>query len=597
MKESADPNSNKMKAEFRQKLEHFQAAPSAGLWDRIDLSLEKEEALAYKNRMRLYARLAAACLLLLIAFSGVFIILNLQKFKAEAPGSLTIAKTSDTKEESTGKETDQHAAGSGAIQENGQLALKEFQVKDAVSAATKNSDPEEKKTVETVAKLPKNLRLIAMAKLVKNKTKKYREAEIAASSKTNKITVNPKDETTIAMTVARLNGSASANQPLNYGRVLENVISNEIAATEPIASASFSAGNKNPELKLFSAEVAENLDQKHHSNFAGNRVEEKVQNFALESLAFGGTKAAVIPEEILNKPAAKATANLLATLNASCKEETEPELQVRASRWAVRLVYGGSAFKPGMALANQQPEYIEEDSMGSSLLPPVQSKRNTDYQDAIDEFNRNTYSAFSNKISLLAGFKITGNISLQSGLQFIQNRAKTTSSYLFPRTGDYAINQMPTTFLKGSEKEAVLPAIMHQTDPDPLIMQTEPFKAEYRYYYVGLPLDLRFQTNSSNAYGFVATGFSINRLLRAESRNNHPQYANVQVENNIYRKWLPAMQVQAGAGFPLSKTMQVEIALEATRFLVPLLQDEQVAGAAQKMPFNLGASVGLVHTF
>src|SRR5687767_13451907 len=95
MKRSADPNSDKMKAEFRHKLENYKAAPSENLWDKIELSLDKEEALVYKNRFRVYSRLAAACLALLIAFAVIFVPRKWEQLENQE-AEIAAAKTGQT---------------------------------------------------------------------------------------------------------------------------------------------------------------------------------------------------------------------------------------------------------------------------------------------------------------------------------------------------------------------------------------------------------------------------------------------------------------------------------------------------------------------
>ena len=63
------PNDNFRKG-FSHKLKHYQAAPHRDLWNRIELTLDKQEAGIYKKRFKVYSQLAAACLLLLLSAGG-----------------------------------------------------------------------------------------------------------------------------------------------------------------------------------------------------------------------------------------------------------------------------------------------------------------------------------------------------------------------------------------------------------------------------------------------------------------------------------------------------------------------------------------------
>jgi hypothetical protein len=605
MKESADPNSDKIKAEFRQKLEHFEAAPSSNLWDRIDLSLEKEEALAYKNRMRLYARLAAACLLLLIAFSAVFIPIKLNSFKTEEPEIALKSENPAPQIGNSGKAPVAHSDLKNSANETQKLTVKPFE-KIAANTAIKRTIIAKTGTSETVGKWQPKATRFALAYPETTKPQKDHPARNAAISKGFEHAGHTKNDAISASIMAAAENTSSSGRDLYAANIPEVEGSSKTAKENQETQESSAVQTRSSEINLFLPEAAEILAQHYQKNSANgiaSGFKSNLQNQFKEGKAFVGTKKAEVPQAALENHLRITEIPFEVMVSAvkagNEQESAQKKIPVRSSRWAIRMVYGASAFKPGMALAKPQMEVVQEDTVIGLVISPVMKNSDNDYQDAIDEFNRNTYAAFSNRLAFLADFKISQRISVQSGLQLAQNSAKTTSTHLIPGFRDIKGSaHFSALVVAGPSQETILQSVMHQNyyGNEP-VLKTENFQTEYRYYYLGVPVNLRYQVGGEAAYGFIAAGFSVNRLIRAETRNKHPEFRNVYAEQDVYRNWLPALQLQAGAGYPLSDNWHAEVAVEGIRFLAPLLQNEQIAGAEQKMPINLGGTVGLVRSF
>ena len=82
--------SGPLKEVFRKKLEPLKAAPSDQLWERMELSLDRQEAARHKRHWQLYAQLAAAVLLLLLS-AGAW--LAYEQLQPQTPLAVQTEKT------------------------------------------------------------------------------------------------------------------------------------------------------------------------------------------------------------------------------------------------------------------------------------------------------------------------------------------------------------------------------------------------------------------------------------------------------------------------------------------------------------------------
>jgi hypothetical protein len=624
MRKSAEPNSDRLKAEFRQKLEKYEAVPSEGLWERLDLSLEKEAAAAYKNRMRVYARLAAACLLLLVAFSLVFVSGSLQPYSEQDPrivifGNLTdqdpeaevaekaaprhyrlpenaIASGKKVPPAETGNEDAEPVSGPEAGEAAGvETDALSPAAEELLAASTGNGTENEVSEQASEPAVKKTVPLIAAASSAVKSTAPEQNmlsgspASAIAAGKTKAVNSHsPETYTGIAASDAKMAIAATEGAS-------ENNAGKQTAGLEPAAVL---AGNLARETKGQSQELASVLESESNAlEGTGTTVAESRDN------ALAAAKDPAIFEEVIKLPALLAITRPDSALAGAMPEETKTAAKSlkNGSRWAVKVAYAGFSFDPGMKLASQVGEVPPvKDNFGSSLVLPNPHARKTQsvqqYYAAIDEFNHNTQAAYSFRVSVLADYKLTEHISLQSGLQASQNRAVTSTTYLFQ--GRAAALGATTSLVAGPEQESILQTVMGQEyEPFTRYISTEPFEVEYRYYYVGVPLNLRFQLGKNAFRYFAATGVSLNQLMRAETQNKHAEFGSVTVEQKFYRQTMPTAMLQLGIGYKVADRLQLETALEGSRNLRSLLKDAQAAGRKQQYGQSLGASVGLSYRF
>ncbi|MBK0403655.1 hypothetical protein I5M27_11710 [Adhaeribacter sp. BT258] len=641
MKKSADPNSDKMQAEFRQKLGNYQAAPTDNLWDKIELSLDKEEALVYKNRFRVYSRLAAACLLLLLAFSAVLIPKELRHLQEESAEMATtqkpaangnsnapapqqtenmvpetaIASSPKTSENALlpSEKTARAYSGTESAETAKQLALNtgtaqnanaenEFTSKNAAAEKTVAFNatkvrPQASQPGNAASGAPQNAMLSAA---------KTAPAGIPASETVAKVTEISTPEVTIAAISEPINATRSA-APETANAHQESAAASKTApspTTLTAQHASVAAAFQNP------MTTAEAPGVSKASTFTSQNHSVSLKKAKFKPLPFLKLNNPELPKAEQGKSILP-DSNLLATIPVPenlTETETKEKKTSQSGKWLLALAYSGSRFEAGMRLANQvvaQPN--------ASLISQQQQAENiAQYEEAIREFNQETRPGYSQGGALQVAYKLTKNWLLQSGFRYFRNQAQTASHYAFSTrevTNTGIGSGLPT---QQHAPQTVLETVLENSfDPDKTqILNTPENKTSYVFQQIGVPVNLRYQTNGKTLYYFGAAGFTMNLLTTAAIETKHEQtvYTNSRTKDEAatmssapqeqaFRNWLPAVGLQTGVGYQLSQHWQLEMALEGEQYLKPLIQAERTAGAKQKNPRSVGASLKLGYSF
>ena len=649
MKKSADPNSDNMQAEFRQKLENYQAAPSQNLWDKIELSLDKEEALVYKNRFRTYSRLAAACLLLLLAFGAFFIPKELKHLKE---GNQEIATAQNpVADEISGPEMQrqsERSAPENTVASNGTAS------ENAMLPNEKTAGTYSETEALTTAAQPINAEIAPQAK-VQNKGKTKAQNALALG--------NAAAEKTVAFNPPKVRARASEPEnsafktPQNAMVSAAKTVEQETAASKTSsanqtgfsgAETTLAAVTQPANIAYNAAPEMANTDQEFSS--AGKEpsavTRQSAKNAAVaaafqkqpaadeatvvsESGSFPAQNASVSEAKtsrpnlsflksktprlanVANTKLTLPDSNMLAVLpmpeNLS-ETEDKPEKAPSSRKWQLALAYSGSSFTPGMRLASQA-----EIAPSASLQDTRKQAENiAQYEEAIREFNQETRPGYLQGGALQVAYKFTKNWLLQSGFRYFRNQAQTPSEYAF-------VNQKLVNTGVGSQlpqrqltSQTLLETVLENSfEPNNTqILKTPGSKTSYVFQQIGVPLNLRYQTNTKALYYFGAAGFSMNLLTSATIKTSQqqtvyttpgPAQKDLNTSNapqeQAFRSWLPAVSLQTGAGYHLSSHWQVEMALEGEQYLKPLIQAERTVGAKQQNPRSVGATVKLGYSF
>ena len=618
MNRSAEPNSDKMRAEFRQKLENYQAAPSESLWDKIELSLDKEEAKVYKNHFRIYSRLAAACLLLLLGFAMFYIPHKIKQLNTETSG-LSTADEQNLEREIALKEAPEPASEA--------VANSSFSTESTVdNSATKNifTQSPEAQTYELQNITIKDKRLNP-EKTVAFSAKKVKTNAVSSLNNfgvppKNAIAFEPKTATvapqvnTYAISPAAPGSGLHSTEPtaqeitpnpvpdvaaaaLNYKPTAAKISNTDegigSAAEKTMANPGFMASDNNVENY--------STDSKPTFPAKNTTVLENSENQQVIALKNNKPSAVKLPVNVFALP----DTNILKTIPEAAnlmKVANENNAILKPGKWLLALGYSGSSFHSGIRLASPHPQ----DSTPSN---PIQDYNAAQYIAAIDEFNKQSKPAYSQAFSFGFGYKISENWLIQSGLKFACNQSRSQSHYVFTKKNLGSSNLNPPDM---SQAQPVFEFALNDSfNPAATqIHETNVRETTFRFVQIGLPLHIRYQTGSKTFYYFAGAGATLYRLKTAiiveDGQENiypvpvgNPSYSLIaaSLSPQIFRKWLPAAELQTGIGYKLTSHWQAEISLQGEQYLKPIFQNEHETGTKQQNPVALGAGLNVAYSF
>lgn len=614
MKRSADPNSDKLKLEFRQKLERYQAAPSENLWDKIELSLDKADAKVYKNRLRVYSWLAAACLALLLTFAGVFALRQWEQTATQAPG-LAVKTQPETKaplqvaavpEQASRRPASAQPAGSEQhLTETPAALARSRKTLESTPATAQVQAPADRRDL-----IPEpQSRQLSRSGLLAVTT----PAKVPATTSETKL-----PESTTATTAGAPNAPALAANSNAMARK-QNSAGNQTSGSDalPLAAAGSArqpAVSASPAARSGIAKAEQTASTVATENQVASRTVNSIANLqetTQQPEITQGTKTETLlavapqkPENDLAEPKTVASELLAQKVNATATEPEEKETAAKPARWVVSGSYAALHFESGIKLAGRAFE-AKSSSITSS---PGYQQNVTNYQEAVREYNQSTGGAYSQKGGVLVGFKLAKNWVVQTGLSYLQNREQTYSSYIFTRNPNQ-YGPGPNAMTATPEPETAFQVVLTDSfDPkNTTVTPTSNLTAEYRYDFVSLPLNLRFQADRPELYYFAGAGASLNWLTEAAFSLEDQPYltayatpANTKTEAtqpDVFRQQLWAVELQAGLGYHVSPKWSVELALNGSQFLKPLIREEAATHTVQENARNLGASFNLGYTF
>lgn len=339
---------------------------------------------------------------------------------------------------------------------------------------------------------------------------------------------------------------------------------------------------------------------------------------AIPSLALGIDNAhtGTDPDstQFLVKTAPLSLRDSLAASTASVAPERAKK-RINSPRWTLGGGTGSQYFEqnikfgnPGShAVAFMQPSYYTYSSA------PISTNANGNtVEGAIEEFNKNTRSAFSYRAAAAATYKLNETWSVEAGLIFAENKAQTTTTFI--------INKRPTAlyhsarFLESnfsSADKATYPKAYNITIPVTIflaeltdgyldnsnvtITKADPFTMYYRYRQLGVPVKLRYQKGRGNWFTFIQAGGAVNLLLQTSILSDSPQVPEIEYaigQPSPFRKWYLSALGSVGRGLRISDVWQVQGSLDVARnFSALTVSPDQLPNASQRKPFYLGFGI------
>jgi hypothetical protein len=236
----------------------------------------------------------------------------------------------------------------------------------------------------------------------------------------------------------------------------------------------------------------------------------------------------------------------------------------------------------------------------------------TSYAQALNEYDNNTSAGFSYNTSVAAGYVLNEHWSLESGLNFTQNVAKSSSSFIFNNTNlaarynlaaqnlnlnDNKVNADPIGILPAT---ALLASLSGQQNVNSAtVVQTPTFDTQYRYRLLGIPVRINYQTSQRKSFYFASVGFLTNMLVQAQVLSGSPKVPDLKFQGQTespFRTWQFAATVSAGKGFRISKAINLRAGLEGTQNLNSLAAHPEYLSGEKGKPYTIGVAFSSSYT-
>ncbi|QNF33165.1 hypothetical protein HUW51_10665 [Adhaeribacter swui] len=432
--------------------------------------------------------------------------------------------------------------------------------------------------------------------------------------------------------------SANQNTTSEEAKILKKspVYESLVRQTPPAAQLARSVNRKNKKNNLPNTEsnpeqIAKTPFQSP-DRFFGFANRNKITDKTAAEKTTVGDNNAIVPENILAaNPAQTATVPALPTDSATVLvAKNEPTLKTDSagvftaalmpeetkkksvgSRWALGGGTGSQYFEqnikfdngPGLASASNLQAYSFSNVARNSITNTVEA--------ASEEFNENTQSAFSFRAAIGANYRINDKWSIETGLNYAENKAQTLTSYIIYKRpaalNDFANIKPENAFVHDNSNnlnsDVTIPVtifLARLTDTDlsnaqVTVDKVEPFNMYYRYRQLGVPVRMRYQQGRGKWFNFVQAGGAVNVLLQTSILSDSPKVPAVEYSlghSSPFRKWYFTGLGSVGRGLKISEVWQVQGSLDlAYSFSTLALSPDQVPNLKQQKPYYVGFGV------
>ncbi|GAB3541124.1 hypothetical protein GCM10027443_40010 [Pontibacter brevis] len=552
MSSAANDKRGKLEEEFSGRMYDAEASPSQNLWDRIDHELTVQENGAYKKRAAFYRQLAAACITLLLLAGGV----GVWYFNSPAATEQSLATVAPATDPGPATNLSAPAGEAGAVTAT-------------ANAGEEGALPAPGTTIlDTEAPAP-------AASAMTARTFNHTTADINGSAATGRAAVpqadtgsDPVTETaagSFPLAATEKPEAAEIEKPLSLGRSLRQTIAT-LSATEQ------RAGSNNGILQQSVA--ATGAETKATDDF--KKLNEQVM-----------AQARRVEEE--------QKALLLALHeDAAGKQNSKKEKAEGDNRWSLGMAYAPGYFDQNIGLSNQMMGAASDQFslMRSSSATSISSLY---MEEAREEYAENTDPGFSFGFEAKAGFKLARKLKLLTGLGFLQNTARSSSSYIIQQ---FWGNTFAAGYKSNGPSTVFIPSIRSSFATDSLyVAKTPEYKVNHRYRYLTVPVGLQYEGNiGKDWFWYGGAGVAANILMQTTILASSSEVKDVDYDlndNSPFRKLQWSGNMSGGVGKRLAGNMSVTVGPEFRGYFNTLLAEPENAQAPQGKPYAVGLNMAV----
>ena len=271
----------------------------------------------------------------------------------------------------------------------------------------------------------------------------------------------------------------------------------------------------------------------------------------------------------------------------------------KRSRWSVSSSYGPQYFAQNISLRNN----FYGSSRGMVNNSPALAYFNggpSTYDQAINEFIQNTRPAQSYGATVKAGYQLDRFWRVDAGFTFTQNEAQTRTSFLVTGMNIMTSRQtaMQADVAESFKSVAalptatiMLPALAGLDNRSVSVNKTDDFITRYRYRYVGIPLQLGFQTRQTRSFVFASAGLTPQVLVQSSIIPESSLASRIDYslgDESPFREWNVSASASAGYGYRLTDGFSVSVGPELQYFFAPLIKSSGISHIEQGNPYNVG---------
>ncbi|MFT2007304.1 PorT family protein [Pontibacter sp. 13R65] len=534
-----------LEEQFRSRMQDAEALPTPDLWARIDHDLTVAENKRYKERFVMYRQLAAACFVLFML-----------------AGALWYFQIGNQAIEPVGTTDPQMAANSTSTRPD----------------ATANNEL----TTETTVPAQPQAQAGAIAAVEQDNTK-LAPASAEESYKSRTATGNGTAQRAAAVAPPKARqlqqeGGNDLGQP-TYASAIE---AEQPAELQEISVLPIVPDTKNTTSKVQSVVVRQRLPQEKSLSLPEALQapgEPQYKTLAAASMLEKDEK-----ENAVEKSIGKSSDKKQAYANAS------------DSRWSVGMASGPSYFNQNIGLPEQMMPAVMHNSFAATG-PTADAFSARNMESAREEYDENTDAAFSYGMEVRAGFRLTKKLKLLSGLGFIQNSARTKTSFIFRQFWYKPTTREPYELVS----TIFMPSLTNGFSPDSIaVEQTNPFYVNYQYRQITVPIGLQYEGEiGSKGWHWYASGaLAANFLTESKISTTSDKIPDFSYNNNKgevspFRKVQFSSNIGAGIGKHITESVSVVVGPEFRSYLSSMLANPDQALAPQGKPYSIGVNLGV----
>ena len=548
MSSAANDKRGKLEGEFRSRLHDAEASPSQDLWARIDHDLTVQENGEYKKRAAFYRQLAAACIALLLLAGGV----GAYYFGGTAANEQQLATTAPA-------HSPNPAVASSAPTDNAGVA-------DAVASTTKPPAQEMSGAFASKAKDAgaEQRHVVPAGRAAASGTGAAREdgaAPVQAGAEDS-----PATGALAIEGVYMPEPAAAVEKPLNLSRPLRQTIA-ALSATEEKTPGSPNSLSQGSPATSTAHKAADDFRTLNEQVMAQARQQEEEKQARLLALNEEVTK----------------------------KKELRNEKREGDSRWSLGMAYAPSYFDQNIGISQQA-------MMGSTSRYSSMPNNSADasisslYMNAArEEYAENTDPGFSFGFEAKAGLRLSKKLKLLTGLGYLQNTARSKSSYIIQQ---FRSNGYINGFDSGGPSTIFIPSLSSNGGTDSLfVARTPEYKVNHRYRYLTVPVGLQYEGSiGKDWFWYGGTGVAANILMQTTILASSSEVKDVEYdlhEDSPFRRLLWSGNVSGGVGKRLAGNMSVTVGPEFRGYFNTLLAEPENAQAPQGRPYALGLNMAV----